>query len=747
MARIRSLINKVKRYNPGADIDAIRKAYNLARKLHVDQYRKSGEDFVSHPVEVADILADLGMDTTTILAALLHDVVEDTSISLDDLRDEVSEDVVALIDGVTKLGKIEFRSREEEQAENLRKMFIAMAKDIRVIIIKLADRLHNMRTIRHLDLPKQQLKAEETLEIYAPLAHRLGIMSLKWELEDLSFQALETKMYDKIQNMVAERRSEREEYLRNVIKALDRELKAVHIEAEISGRPKHFYSIYEKMVKKGRDFSEIYDLSAVRVLVDSIKDCYGALGIIHAMWKPVPGRFKDFVAMPKFNMYQSLHTTVVGPMGKPLEIQIRTYQMHRTAEYGIAAHWHYKEGGKEDKFDERLIWLRQMLEWQSELNDPRDFMESLKIDLFQDEVYVFTPKGDVINLPAGSTPLDFAYTIHTDVGHRCIGAKVNNQIVTLEYKLKTGDFVEILTSKTTSGPSKDWLKIVKSSRARNKIRQWFTKENREESEDAGRDMLQKELRKIETGMKSPMTVKVLEAVVKELNFTRIEDVYASIGAGKTSAKQVVGRIADAIAKSKDGERAEADYGIEELQLEITQKRKPRRVSRSGVIVKGLDDVLVRVAHCCNPVPGDDIMGFVTRGRGVSVHRSDCSNAKQLKQTAPDRLIEVSWDERRPSAFQVEVEIEALDRPKLLRDVSTVLGDAGVNILSAAVTTNREHIAVLRFVFEIGDISHLQTIIGNVRKVPAVYEVYRVEPNTPRRQKIVAKSGDEGGGKR
>lgn len=735
MVRIRSLINKVKRYNPGVDVEAIRRAYKLARKLHIDQYRMSGEDFISHPVGVADILADLGMDTTTIVAGLLHDAVEDTGTSLEELEKEVGEDVTALIDGVTKLGKIEFKSREEEQAENLRKMFIAMARDIRVIIIKLADRLHNMLTIRHLDHAKQAQKAKETLEIYAPLAHRLGIMSLKWELEDLSFQVLEQKMYEQIQRMVAERRSEREEYLKDAINALNKELKAVGIEAEISGRPKHFYSIYEKMVKKGRDFSEIYDLSAVRVLVETIKDCYGALGVIHAMWKPVPGRFKDYVAMPKFNMYQSLHTTVVGPMGKPLEIQIRTRQMHRTAEYGIAAHWRYKEGGKEDKFDERLIWLRQMLEWQSELKDPREFMESLKIDLFEDEVYVFTPKGDVINLPAGAIPLDFAYTIHTDVGHSCIGAKVNNQIVPLEYKLRTGDFVEILTSKATAGPSKDWLKIVKTSRARNKIRQWFSKESREGSEAVGREMLQKELRKLDLGLKSNATIRVLEAMAKELNFLKMEDVYASIGAGRVSAKQVAGRIADLISKEKEGDKEEAEYGIEELMLEFPKKRRHRGGNRTGVIVKGVDDVLVRIAHCCNPVPYDDIVGFITRGRGVSVHRVDCLNTKQLMQAAPDRIIDVNWDAGQPAAFQVEIEVEALDRPKLLRDVSTVLGDAGVNILSAAVTTSREHIAVLRFLFEIGNISHLHTIIGNVKKVPAVYNVYRVEPNKPKRQKV------------
>ncbi len=735
MVRIRSLINKIKRYNPDVDVDAIRKAYKLARKYHIDQYRLSGEDFISHPLEVADILADLGMDTTTIMAGLLHDVVEDTDTSLEEIEQEVGSDVAALIDGVTKLGQIEFKSREEEQAENLRKMFIAMARDIRVIIIKLADRLHNMRTISHLDHAKQVKKAQETFDIYAPLAHRLGIMSVKWELEDLSFQVLERKKYEQIQKMVAERRSEREEFVKAAIGALKKELKALGIEAEISGRPKHFYSIYEKMVKKDREFSEIYDLLAVRVIVDTIKDCYGALGAVHAMWTPIPGRFKDYIAMPKFNMYQSLHTTVIGPMGKPLEIQIRTNQMHRTAEYGIAAHWRYKEGDKKDRFDERLSWLRQMLEWQSELKDPREFMESLKIDLFEDEVYIFTPKGDVVNLPAGATPLDFAYTIHTDVGHRCIGAKVNNQIVPLEYKLHTGDFVEILTSKTTNGPSKDWLKIVKTNRARNKIRQWFNKENRGDSEAAGREILQKELRRIDMGLKSSIAISTLETIAKELNFKSIEDVYASIGAGKTSPRQVAGRIADAYSKDKEDEKGIDDIGIEDLKLKVQQKRR-RSGSRTGVVVKGIDDMLVRIAHCCNPVPYDDIIGFVTRGRGVSVHRTDCINAKKLVDLFPERMIETKWDTNQPAAFQVEMEVEALDRTKLLRDVSTVLGDAGVNILSASVSTSRDHVALLRFVFEIGNLSHLQTIIGNIKRVPAVYDVYRVEPNQPKREKVI-----------
>jgi len=746
MARIRSLITKIKRYNPDVDVAAIRSAYSLARKYHIDQYRMSGEDFVSHPIEVADILADLGMDTTTIVAALLHDVVEDTDISLDELTKEVGADVTSLIDGVTKLGQIEFKSREEEQAENLRKMFIAMAKDIRVILIKLADRLHNMRTIRHLEYAKQVKKARETLEIYAPLAHRLGIMSLKWELEDLSFQVLEPKKYEQIQRMVAERRSEREEFLKTSISKLKKELKALGIEADIGGRPKHFYSIYEKMVKKGRVFSEIYDLFAVRVIVESIKDCYGALGAIHAMWTPIPGRFKDYIAMPKFNMYQSLHTTVIGPMGKPLEIQIRTKQMHRTAEYGIAAHWRYKEGTgtREGKFDERLSWLRQMLEWQSELKDPREFMESLKIDLFEDEVYVFTPKGDVINLPKGATPLDFAYTIHTDVGHSCIGAKVNNQIVPLEYKLRTGDFVEILTTKTATGPSKDWLKMVKSSRAKNKIRQWFNKESREDSQASGREMLQKELRKLDLGLKSSTSISVLEEIARELNFKGVEDVFASIGAGKTSVKQVATRISEA--HEKEDEKGDDEAILEELTLKFPQKKK-RSSSRTGVIVKGIDDMLVRIAHCCNPVPYDDIIGFVTRGRGVSVHRVDCINAKKLVEAFPERIMETSWDTNQPAAFQVEVEVEALDRPKLLRDVSTVLGDAGVNILSASVSTSRQHVAMLKFVFEVGNLSHLHTIIGNIKRVPAVYDVYRVEPNIARREKIETKTQDSKGKKK
>ncbi len=719
MREYRRLINKIRKYNPEVDEEAIKSAYALAKRLHSDQLRKSGENFFSHPVEVAEILADLQMDTPTICAALLHDAVEDTEASLEDIRSAMGEEICALIDGVTKLGKIEFKSREEEQAENLRKMLVAMAKDVRVIIIKLADRLHNMRTICHLSREKQREKAIETLEIYAPLAHRLGMMQIKWELEDLSFELLEPKMYEQIRRLVTEKRSEREQYLNEFMKRLQGELKSIGIEAEISGRPKHFYSIYRKMLKKGKDFSEIYDLFATRVIVRTVKDCYGALGVIHSVWKPIPGRFKDYIAMPKFNMYQSLHTTIVGPGGKPLEIQIRTEQMHRTAEYGIAAHWRYKEGGKDDRFDEALAWLRQMLEWQSELKDPREFMEMLKIDLFLDEVYVFTPKGDVVSLQAGSTPLDFAYAIHTDVGHRCIGAKVNNKIVPLEYELKTGDFVEILTSKSSIGPSQDWLKIVKTSRARNKIRQWFSRETREVNASLGRDAIGKELKKLGLSLQPTAHAGALESIARELNFKAVDDLFGAVGAGKVSAKQVAGKLASHLG------RAPAAEEIEEVRIGFTGRRA-RHPSKSGIKVKGVDDVLVRLAQCCNPVPYDDIIGFVTRGRGVSVHRRDCINS-QLLLAQPERLIEVSWDVKQPAAFKVEIQVESLDRPRLLRDISTVLADAGLNILSARVSTSKGHLAVLRFVFEIGNLAHLKQVIENIKKVDSVVDAYRVEP--------------------
>lgn len=719
MMTVQDLIEKVKKYNPKADTKLIEKAYKLAEELHVKQYRKSGELFIAHPLEVADILADLEMDTPTIIAALLHDAVEDTTLTLNKIEKEFGKEVALLIDGVTKLGQIEFKTQEEAQAENLRKMLIAMAKDIRVILIKLADRLHNMRTVSHLPEEKQRQKAKETLEIYAPLAHRLGISSLKWELEDLSFAVLEPKKYNQIQKMVNLRMEERKAYLDTVIKTLERELGKVDIKAEFSGRTKHFYSIYQKMIQRGKDFNEIYDLTAVRVLVKTVKDCYAALGAIHALWKPVPGRFKDYIAMPKFNMYQSLHTTVIGPEGRPLEIQIRSSEMHKTAEYGIAAHWRYKEKQTEtDKFEERLSWLRQMLEWQKELRDPKEFMQSLRVDLFGDEVFVFTPKGRVISLPIGATPIDFAYAIHTDVGHSLIGAKVNNQIVSLEYELKMGDIVEILTSKTASGPSKDWLSMVKTSRARNKIRQWFSKEEREDSQHLGREILLKAIHKQKLKLPAQLQNKLLEELAKVFNFASVDYLYASIGTGKTSPKEVINKLIKAV---KDKEETK------ELPFQVTPH--PRRVTPSvskGIKVKGVDDVLVRLAHCCNPVSGDDIVGFVTQGRGVSVHRQDCPNAKQFLEN-PDRLVEVSWDASRPVTFQVEIQVEALDRTKLLRDVSTAISDAGVNILAASVATGKDHTAIFRFVFEVSSLSHLEDILKNIKRIDTVFDAYRVVP--------------------
>lgn len=719
MTDIDQLVSKIRKYNPKADFELITKAYETAKKYHVDQYRKSGEDYIRHPLAVANALADLQIDSTTITAALLHDIIEDTALKIEEVEKEFGKEISSLIDGVTKLSHLKFKSREEQQAETLRKMLIAMAKDIRVILIKLADRLHNMQTISHLPKEKQIRIAAETLEIYAPLAHRLGISQLKWQLEDLSFLTLEPKRYAQIAKMVSERRSGREAYVNTVVSALSRELEAIGIKCEISGRVKHFYSIYQKMVQRGIEFSEIYDLSAIRVLVENMKDCYAALGTIHTMWKPMPGRFKDYIAMPKFNMYQSLHTTVIGPMGRPLEIQIRTKQMHRTAEYGIAAHWHYKESETDEKFDERLSWLRQMLEWQSELKDPREFMENLKIDLFEDEVFVFTPKGDVISLRAGSTPIDFAYAIHTDVGHSCVGAKVNNAIVPLGYKLQMGDIVTILTSKAAQGPSKDWLNIVQTSRARSKIKQWFSKEERLDSLNLGKEFLHKVLRKHSIVLKSSMYPGILEKIAADFNFNDPDVLLASIGAGKTSPKQVATKIINAINKLEDKKVTE-----EVTEPSITFRKRP--TAAKGVKVKGIEDVLIRLARCCNPVPNDEIVGFVTHGRGISIHRKDCPNTKQL-YGMPDRMVEVYWDVKQPSTYQVEIEVTAVDRTKLLRDISTIISDSGVNILSAKVSTTKDHRAIFRFIFEVGSLTHLKNIIESVKKVDAVFDAYRVLP--------------------
>jgi GTP pyrophosphokinase len=719
---------QVRSYNPIADLEGLEAAYQFALEHHAGQTRKSGEPFISHPLEVAMILAGLHLDTATLQAALLHDVVEDSKVSLKEVRARFGDEVASLVDGVTKLGRIKVSSLAEAQSQNMRKMLIAMAKDIRVILIKLADRLHNMRTLAALPPEKQREKAIETMEIYAPLAHRLGISSIKWELEDLAFYYLEPRKFHQIQKMVAESRTAREAYLHQVIEQLSRELEAVGIRSEISGRPKHLYSIYQKMTQRGKDFSEIYDLIALRVIVDSVKDVYGALGTVHSIWKPVPGRFKDYVAMPKFNMYQSLHTTVIGPAGRPLEIQIRTEEMHRTAEYGIAAHWRYKEGGRADEaFDERLSWLRQMLEWQTELRDPREFMEALKIDLFEDEVFVFTPKGDVVSLRRGSTPIDFAYAIHTEVGHHCVGAKVNGSIVTLDYELQMGDRVEILTNKS-SWPSRDWLNIVRTSSARSKIRSYFSKVSRTDDLQKGKDELAKVMRKQGLGVGGATLAKAIEAVALDMNYQEADDLLAAIGAGKISPKQVVTKLIKRLAKEPPAAEAEGAPPALQPSRAVSRRRSP-----AGVRVKGIDDLLVRLARCCNPVPGDPIVGFVTRGRGVSVHRSDCPNARELVATSPERILDVEWHTSQSSTYQVEILIEALDRTRLLQDVSIALADAGVNVLSAAVSTDRQGIAYLRFLFELGHMDQLQRVLAAVRAVDGVFDAKRTLPDAAKKR--------------
>jgi GTP pyrophosphokinase len=720
------LEKRVSAYNPSADLALLRRAYEFAAAAHEGQMRNSGEPFITHPVEACGILAELHLDMETLVAGLLHDTVEDSKVTVAQVKAAFGEEVAALVDGVTKLGKIKFDSRDEAQSQNLRKMLIAMAKDIRVILIKLADRLHNMRTIEFLPPDRQRDKAIETMEIYAPLAHRLGISQVKWELEDLCMKVLEPVKYHQIQRLVSDSRAAREAYLKQVIDELTRELAAVGIHAEISGRPKHFYSIYQKMSQKGKDFNEIYDLIALRIIVASVKDCYGALGTVHSIWKPVPGRFKDYVAMPKFNMYQSLHTTVIGPAGRPLELQIRTEEMHRTAEYGIAAHWRYKEGGRGDEsFDERLAWLRQMLEWQTELKDPREFMEALKIDLFEDEVFVFTPKGDVVSLRKGSTPIDFAYQIHTEIGHHTVGAKINGSIVPLGYELQMGDRVEIMTNKS-SGPSRDWLNIVRTSSARSKIRTFFSKASRTDDLARGKDELQKILRKQGLSIGSSAGQRALTGIAKEMNFAESDDLVAHIGAGKVSAKMVVGKLIKLLAGT-EAVPAEPEKAEFPLTTPMTPPRSSRRKSVTGVRVKGIDDLLVRLAHCCNPVPGDPLVGFVTRGRGVSVHRKNCPNAKDLLNT-PERIIEVEWDTDAATTYQVEIYIEARDRTALLRDVTIALAEAGVNVLSANIATDKQGIATMRFLFELGNMEQLSAVLARVRTLDGVFSADRMMPS-------------------
>ena len=724
--RLQPLMTVMKANSPKVDVKAVVRAYDVADQAHGGQKRSSGEPYIVHPVGVAEQLAELGMDTPTIVAALLHDVVEDTEMSVDNVAAEFGAQAAALVDGVTKLDRIQTSSKEEQQAESLRKMLIAMASDARVLLIKLADRLHNMMTIHHLPRDKQKRIATETLSIYAPLAHRLGMQTFKWRLEDLAFATLHPKRYDEIKAMVAERQPQRDRYLHEVVAEVDEQLRAVKLRAEVTGRPKHYYSIYEKMVVRGKEFGDIYDLVGLRVIVDSVKDCYGALGTLHAMWRPIPGRFKDYIAMPKFNLYQSLHTTVVGPTGKPIEVQIRTRAMHRTAEFGIAAHWKYKSTSRADSShkaaDGDAPWLSQILDWQSDTADSGEFMHNMRLDLYADEVFVFTPKGDVTALPRGSTPVDFAYSVHTEVGHRTVGARVNGRLVALEYELRNGDKVEILTSKAAdAGPSRDWLEFLGSSRARSKVKQWFSRERRVDAIEKGKDEVSRALAKQGMGWKRLIAGPELAAVAEQMNYKDLEALYRAVGDGHLGTQSVVNQLL--------GRRAGDEHEVAADVATPSAVEAPARASEA-VVVEDTDDVWVTLARCCTPVPRDAILGFVTRGRGVSVHRTDCPNAADLKRD-PERLIPVRWDTTAQATFRVTVQVEALDRKHLLRDITTVLGDLHVNILVAQVTTQRDRVAYLRFTFELGDIAHLDHILDQVRRIEAVFDAYRVVPRPPK----------------
>ncbi|HMC03667.1 MAG TPA: bifunctional (p)ppGpp synthetase/guanosine-3',5'-bis(diphosphate) 3'-pyrophosphohydrolase [Cellulomonadaceae bacterium] len=717
---VEPLLAAVRNNHPKADLSLISRAYAVAEEAHRGQYRKSGDAYITHPVAVATILGELGMTPATLAAALLHDTVEDTDYSLETLRAEFGPEVAMLVDGVTKLDRVSYG--DATQAETVRKMVVAMARDIRVLVIKLADRLHNARTWRYVSAATAERKARETLEIYAPLAHRLGMNTIKWELEDLSFAQLYPKVYEEIVHLVAERAPAREEYLATVREVVSGDLRVAKIKAAVSGRPKHYYSIYQKMIVRGHDFADIYDLVGVRVLVDSVRDCYAALGALHARWNPVPGRFKDYIAMPKFNLYQSLHTTVIGPGGKPVEIQIRTHDMHRRAEYGVAAHWKYKEGAKGDASSDSstdMAWLRQLVDWQRETADPSEFLESLRFEISEGEIYVFTPKGDVQALPAGATPVDFAYSVHTEVGHRTMGARVNGRLVPLDSTLATGDVVEVLTSKSLdAAPSRDWLGFVKSPRARNKIRQWFSKERREEAIEHGKDAIAKAMRKQNLPIQRLLSHEALAGIASDMRHADVSSLYAAIGEGQISATTVVQRLV----VSMGGEQGAEEDIAETARPGVAARQM--RTGEPGIIVHGMSDLWVKLAKCCTPVPGDEIVGFVTRGSGVSVHRNDCGNVEGLLQQ-PERIVEVAWAPGVSSVFLVQIQVEALDRSRLLSDVTRVLSDNHVNILSANVSTSRDRVAVSRFVFEMADPAHLGAVLAAVRKIDGVFDVYRI----------------------
>jgi len=723
---IEELISDVAAYNETVDRELLRRAFNFAAARHEGQQRRSGEDFINHPWGAAKICAELRLDEETIAAALLHDVVEDTDTDIKEVRDEFGDEIAQLVEGVTKLTRIQFQSREQAEAENYRKMVVAMAQDVRVILVKLADRLHNMRTIEYLGKQKQIQKAKETLEVYAPLAHRLGINKFKWELEDLAFTTLHPRKYEEIKSMVSERRTDRDEHVREAAMTLQHELEKVDIPAEISGRAKHFYSIYDKMAKKGREFNEIYDLTAMRVIVErdgdeGTRDCYGGLGLIHSLWKPMPGRFKDYIAMPKLNGYRALHTTVIGPEGRPLEIQVRTREMHETAEFGVAAHWLYKVGTKSGNADkEWLAWIRQLMDWQEDEADPREFMKSFRTDLFDDEVYVFTPKGEVKVLPAGSTPIDFAYAVHTDVGHRTVGAKINGRIVPLHYRLKSGDFVEILTTKAGRGPSRDWMSLAASSRARNKIRQWFSRETREETEQKGRETLETALKKQNLPYRKLQGSSLMAQVIRESGYKKAEDFYLALGSGKLQAGQIVNKV---IQRLKTEEVAEE----EAVPLKAPKARHAVASENVGIVVRGVDDVLVRLAKCCTPLPGDKILGYVSLGKGITIHREDCSNVKSLRRN-PERLTKVSWDGAETTrSFRVQIAVDSWDRPRLLEDVARTFAEHGANIVEYGGHVE-DQLAKNWYVAEVGDVKSLRSLLTALRSVDAVFDAYRVTPS-------------------
>ncbi|TSB45687.1 RelA/SpoT family protein [Alkalicoccobacillus porphyridii] len=723
---IEQVIEKASEYLGEEDIAFLRRAYEYAEKHHSGQYRKSGEPYILHPIQVAGIIVGLQLDPNTVAAAFLHDVVEDTEVTVEDIELTFNAEVAMLVDGVTKLKKFKYKSKEEQQAENHRKMLVAMAKDIRVILIKLADRLHNMRTLKFMPPAKQRVTSNETLEIFAPLAHRLGISAIKWELEDIALRYLDPQQYYRIVNLMKKKRAERESYLEEVIEKIQDQLEDMDVTCELSGRPKHIYSIYRKMVLQNKQFNEIYDLLAVRIIVKNIKDCYAVLGVIHTCWRPMPGRFKDYIAMPKANMYQSLHTTVVGPYGDPLEVQIRTDEMHRVAEFGVAAHWAYKEGkvlsNQSNSFEDKLTWFRDIIESQNDTNDAQEFMESMKMDLFSDMVFVFTPKGDVVELPRGSVPLDFAYRIHSEIGNRCIGAKVNSKMVPLDHELRTGDIVEVMTSKHSYGPSQDWLKITQSSHAKNKIKQWFKKEKREENVQKGREMLEKEVRLLEFDPKEVLTPENIAEATNKFSFAGEEDMLAATGYGGISAKQIVNKLTEKIRKKKDQEQEEQTL---DNALSDIKSFTPKKKTNSGVRVKGVDNLLIRISRCCTPVPGDEIVGFITKGRGVSIHRADCPNIQSEEES---RFLDVEWEgaQQENKAYPVDIEITGFDRNGLLNEILHTMTESRTSINAVTGRSDQKNkMATIHMSISIQNLGHLQRVVEKIKQLKDIYSVRRM----------------------